>query len=704
MTFRRGVRLACVLMTTGAIAHAQQPAPTALDSVVVTGSRVERASFDLPFAVTSVDAETLRAAGPMVNLSEALVRVPGLTVNNRNNYAQDLQISSRGFGARAGFGVRGIRLYTDGIPAAMPDGQGQVTHFNLASAQRIEVLRGPFSALYGNSSGGVIALFSREPQSTRADAAFDAGADGMRQIRLSGEARIGERASGLVDASHFQTDGFRPHSEADRDLAFARLGYADRDDRVIVTASQLAQRADDPLGLTRAQFNQNPYQTTSQATQFDTRKDARQTQVGANWRRSLGDGVLREAGFTLYGGQRGVTQWQSIPVSTQSNAAHPGGVIDFDRDYSGADARLSMRVGPVGLIIGTAYETQDEARRGYENFIGSGAAQRLGVTGRLRRDEDNTVRSFDQYAQAEWAFDERWTATAGVRHGRTRFASNDRYLINGDDSGARSFGYTNPVAGLVFHASDAINLYASVGRGYEAPTLNELSYRADGGSGFNDTLSAQKSRQGEIGAKFKLGGARVDLAAFIANTDDEIVVRSNVGGRSTFGNAGRTRRQGAELALTWPFAPGWRMQAALAVLDATYRDAFATCASTPCVSPTLVIPAGNRIPGTAERTAFVDVGWTPLKQTAFGVEWRGVSSVAVNDANTESASGYGVLALRAEQRAEFGPWRLRMYARVDNALDKTYAGSVIVNEGNARFFETGAPRTWLVGVSAGITL
>ena len=175
-------------MRSGAAAHAQA---VPVEQIVITGSPAERSSADAPYAISVIDAATLRSSGPLVNLSESMARVPGLVVANRNNYAQDLQISGRGFGARAGFGVRGLRLYSDGIPATMPDGQGQVSHFDLAGAQRIEVLRGPFSVLYGNSSGGVIALITAPVREGRVEGGIDVGSFGLQQVRLGAAAPLG---------------------------------------------------------------------------------------------------------------------------------------------------------------------------------------------------------------------------------------------------------------------------------------------------------------------------------------------------------------------------------------------------------------------------------------------------------------------------------------------------------------------------------
>lgn len=693
------------MMLQGVHAAADTPTPT-LEPVVVTGSRVERSAFELPFAVSSVSADELSSSGAQINLSEALARVPGLLVNNRGNYAQDLQINSRGFGARAGFGVRGLRLYSDGIPATAPDGQGQVSHFDLVSAERIEVLRGPFSALYGNSSGGVISLISAAPGDDRLWAGgtltpSGAGA-GQRQFRGGVQGRFGEHANARINYSDFSIDGFRPHSSADRRLAFARAGFGGPRDKFIFTASNLDQSAQDPLGLNRTQFNANSRHTTSQAGQFNTRKETAQTQAGLSWQRQLGTDVFRDAEVAVYGGRRAVTQWLAIPDPSKSpaqlNPSHPGGVIDFDRNYGGLDARGLLRLGSADLIAGVAYEQQDEDRRGFQNFVGT----ELGVTGALRRDEANRVSSFDQYLQAEWGFAPAWTGTLGLRRGDIRFRSRDRFLSNGDDSDQRSFSYTNPVAGLTFRATPDLNLYASAGRGFESPTLNELAYRSDGSSGFNSALDAQTSRQFEVGGKLRLHASRVELALFRADTDDELVVQTNSGGRSTFGNAGRTRREGAELSVFSNLAERWEARLAATWLDARYRDAFLTCPNPgtgPCSAPSVTIPSGNRIPATARTSAYAELAWTPRPFLSVALEGRAVSSIAVNDANSDFAAGYGLLALRAEHIVEWDGWRLRTLARLDNALDRRYAGSVIVNESSGRFFEPGAPRAGFLGVT-----
>lgn len=694
----------------------------ATDQVVITASGAEQRVLDAPYAVGVVDAQQLRAAGPLINLSEALARVPGIVVANRSNYAQDLQINSRGFGARASFGVRGLRLYADGIPASGPDGQGQVSHFDLAGANRIEVLRGPFSALYGSSSGGVINLISRAPTERRFSVDLDAGSSGLRQGRIGIEAPLENGFSLRAQAAYLESDGFRPQSSARRTLGNLRLGWEQGADRVVVVLNALDQPSQDPLGLTRAQFEADPDQTTTvalpqdqagQANRFNTRKTVRQDQSGVSWRHRFdGSTGLVESQFAAYLGQRSVTQWQAIPVATQFNAANPslterqsGGVINFDRGYQGLDGRLVWRwpldeARWLQLVAGAAIDTARENRRGYENFTGSGVTQLLGVTGRLRRDETNRLQTQDLYAQAEAQLSPRWVATMGLRGGSVSLETADHYIVGGnrDDSGTLSHHYANPVAALQWRGDEGLNAYLSLGRGFESPTLGELAYRPDGGAGFNTDLKPQTSRQLELGAKWRpLGtGLALDAAVFEAHSDNEIGVASNSGGRSTYQNVGRTLRRGAELSMALQWTSSLHLQLAATWLDARYSDGFLVCAGVPCKTPTVPVAAGNRLAGTLARTGYAELTWTAMTGLEFALEGRAQGRLPVNDLNSDFASGFGLLALRARWQLDLPVGRLDLLARLDNLANRRVAATVIVNESNSRFFEPAPGRNGLL--------
>ena len=687
----------CAIAACLALAAPLALGQTPSDAVVVTGSPTAQLVMDLPFAITAINADALRAAGPMVNLSEALVQVPGLVVNSRNNYSQDLQMSSRGFGARAAFGVRGLRLYTDGIPATMPDGQGQVAHFDLAGAQRIEVLRGPFSVLYGNSSGGVVAVFTQPVRTAQTEVALDAGSFGLHQLRLGLATPLGSGFDLRANISQFEIDGFRPHSAAERRLANLRLGWRGDNDTVTLLINDHQQPAQDPLGLDLPSFNADWRQTSPLAEQFNTRKISHQTQAGVNWRHQFRDaGALNELALTAYQGQRSVSAWQSIAPSTQVAApTNGGGMVDFDRSYRGIDVKLGWQIGAVTGAVGVNAESQVDNRRGYENFTGPAATPTaLGVQGKPRRDETNHADSREAYLQAQWAISEALALTGGARGGQVKLRTDDRYIVlplNKDDSGALSYSYTNPVLGLRWTVAPGWALHASAARGFESPTLGELAYKAGGDGGFNTSLKGQTSRQVEIGSKWQRAGVSAEAVVFQADTDNEIGVLSNSGGRSVFQNVGRTQRRGVELALGMKdLLPGLRLQGTATWLRATYQDGFGSGAA--AVAP------GNQIAGTNRASGWAEAAWRgAVLPGEWAVEWRGVARTAANDVNTVYANGYALMHLRWSGKLALGSQdSLELLARLDNVFDKAHVGSVIVNDGNSRFFEPGTPRSGLL--------
>lgn len=664
-----------------------------LDSVVVTGSRAEHSSFDLPAAVDVVDAARIGADQAKVNASEALSSVPGISVQNRQNYAQDLQISSRGFGARSAFGVRGIRLVSDGIPASMPDGQGQVATFNLDRAERIEVMRGPMSSVYGNHAGGVIQMFTADGKGRpTVEGNFLAGSYGMWKAGATAQGAAGGLGY-VVDASRFSSDGYREHSQVERDQTFAKLTWApDADSRLMFVANGFSQKADDPLGLSWDRFRNDPRSVDPVAEQFNTRKTIDHTQGGLSYERRFGEHSVQLSAYT---GQRSVIQYQSIPTGPQGNARHSGGVIDFDRSFSGLSGRwigrYALAGGKLTTTLGMDYEESTDERRGYENFIGT----TLGVKGRLRRNEEDKVASFDQYAQAEWQ-GERWVFTGGLRHSRVAFKVDDNYIVtgNGDDSGNVSYEKTTPMLAATFRLTPAVNVYASAARGFETPTMNELFYSGPGGT-FSFDLKPATSTHLETGLKaFISQDSRLDVAIFQVKTDDELVVSSASGGRTSYRNAGQTTRRGLEVAVDSRWPANLTSRVAYTGLDARYDEAFTSGATT--------VDAGKRLPGIAAHTLFGELAWRhPASGFHVAVETIARSNVQVEDTNTQRAAPfYAIANLRTGLERSYGALSLRGFARLDNVFDRQYVGSVIVGDGNGRFYESAPGRNWLAGVSA----
>ena len=685
-----------------------QTTPTRIEPVVVTGTRVATPAFDTAGSIDRVDGSDVRNGRLQVNLSESVGGVPGLVARDRQNYAQDVQLSVRGFGARSSFGVRGVRLYVDDIPATLPDGQGQITHVDLGSVDHIEVLRGPFSALYGNSSGGVVAVYTedgRAPTSVTPNFAIGSNHTVRSGLKFSG-------ASGPVDAvvdvNRFTTQGYRDHSAAQRNLANAKLGIAldDASTLKLIFNSVELGKADDPLGLTHAAFDANPRGVDASALQFNTRKSMNQTQAGLVYARKLDE--TNSVRAVVYDGHRNTIQFQAIPVAAQQSPLSAGGVIALGRDYRGVDLRWTGTyrdaiVGPLTIVAGLAHDELNEKRRGYRNFVGT----TLGVQGDLRRDETNDVSDADAYLQASWRVAPRWTVDAGARSSTVRFRSSDHYVVTGnpDDSGNVRYSAVLPVAGVVYAPADDLRFYVSAGRGFETPTLNELSYRANGASGLNFALQAVHSTSVEAGIKARnamLG--TLTAAVFQVNTRDELVTQTNVGGRATFQNAGDTRRNGLELSVKRELFADTHLQLAYTLLDARYRSGFLTCTTTPCPQPTRAVPSGNRIPGIARSNFYGELAWEPATGWRAGIEARASSRVYVDDLNSDAAPSYAIASVRAGYVMHWARWTLNGFVRIDNLFARRYAGSVIVNESNGRYFEPAPGRTVTFGMSASVPL
>jgi len=676
--------IATALAALSASATAQTQDTT--QRIVVTATRSARPSLDIPASIDVVDAQTLHQGQPEINLSESLGGVPGLNVQNRQNYAQDLQLSIRGFGARAAFGIRGVKLYADGIPATMPDGQGQAANFDLATARRIEVMRGPLAALYGNASGGVINVFTEDgPKRPTVAADLFVGAYGATRTGIQAGGQSGA-LNYIFDLSKFHTDGYREHSAANRQQFNSKLKWrAGESTRVTFVMNTLDQPdTQDPAGLSAAQVAADRRQVNPTVLKYDARKTIRQDQAGITVEQRLGaEDHLRAS---VYSGERKVRQYLTIPVlAPPSLYTYSGGVVDLGTDYNGYSANWihdgSLLGRPLHVTGGLEQELMRQKRRGYDN--------NLGAIGALRRDENDDVTSSNLFAQADWRFLERTSVTLGVRRTLVRFDSHDHFITanNPDDSGGITYANTSPVAGLAFRVAPRLSLYASAGRGFETPSTTELAYRR-GGTGLNLGLKPSRSTNEEVGLKGSVGAnQQVTLARFDTTTHDEIVVDTASGGRTIYKNAGRTRRTGWEASWQAVLPAGFAARAAYTLLDARYVDAFTSGAGSSAV------PAGNKLPGVPGSSLYAELQWHDAASGfSAALEARHNAKVYVDDQNSDAAPAYTIANLRMGFEQKPHDWRISETLRIDNLTDRSYIGSVIVADRNGRFFEPAPPR------------
>ena len=667
--------------------------------VVITATRVELNSFDLPVAIDVVEKKDIQDGQLQMTLSESLIRVPGITAQNRTNQSQDPQISSRGFGSRSSFGVRGVRVYVDGIPLTMPDGQGQPGIVDLSAIKSIEVMRGPFSALYGNSSGGVIQLFSEDaPKTPELSSKIMFGSyDTTRQI-MDAAGTTGN-VEYLINASNFRTDGYRDHSSGDKQAATAKLKIKVNEDTTLTSLiNWFDQKAEDPSGLSRADAFTNPTSVVDAVDNANTRVTRSHKQIGFNLQHNLNQN--NAINVMAYAGKRDNNQ---ILATNPDGSNARSSVIA--RDFHGTDVRWdnngTLRNLPYTLSFGLNYGKSSDARTD-TNVLSSGS-----VVSDLNRDEDNIVNNFDQYLQGKLAATESLDIHAGLRHTKVKLTVKDHFLTgdtrgaypNGNNTGSVQYEKTNPVIGAIFKINPSFNLYANYGKGFETPTFIEAAWNAVSSGLPNLSLKPSESENYEIGAKaFIADNTQVNLSVFKITTENEIVLSAtSTANRSVFKNADKTKRSGGELSIDSKFANNISTYLSYTMLNAEFDSDF----TSDYKGTTQRVYAGNKIPGTYSNQIYAEIAW---KYQPFGfssaLEGRYNSKVYVDDINSDAAPSYKIANIRAGFEQNVGGWNFSEFIRVENIFDKNYIGSVRINDGNSRFYEPAADRNYLLSVGA----
>lgn len=678
-----------------------------LSPVVVTATRQAQNSFDLPVAIDVVEQKNIKDGQLQMNLSESLIRVPGITAQSRTQQAQDPQISSRGFGSRSSFGVRGVRVYVDGIPLTMPDGQGQPGVVDLSSIKSIEVMRGPFSSLYGNSSGGVIQMFTQDaPATPTIGATTMFGSYDTKRNVLEAAGQL-EGLEYSLNVSNFESDGYRANSASNKQMATAKFRFnLNEDTRVTALVNWFDQEAQDPLGLDRRRaFSSATRNDVVPAALFaNTSVKRDHTQVGFNIEHTLNEN--NKISLIPYVGTRRNAQILTTTATATSLAGTTARLSQIERSFYGSDLRWDNngQLGsmPYNVALGLNYGKSSDDRLDTTVLVTGNAANNL------NRNEENISSNFDQYVQGRLSVTPSIDVHAGARHTKVKLEVKDNFLTagnpgQGNNSGSVEYQKTTPVIGVIWKATEKLNFYANFGKGFETPTFIEAAFdnvNANIASKPNLSLKAAESRNIEIGAKaFLTDNIRANLTVFRVDTDNEIVTRQTVAGRSSFQNAGETKRTGAEASIDAAFENNISLFAAYTLLNAKFEDPFVTVINAGGATGT--VKSGNRIPGTYKSQVYGEVAWKyPTLGFFSALEGRHNSEVYVNDINTDKAPSYTIFNVRAGFEQNLTNWRFKEYIRVENITDKDYIGSVRVNDGNALFFEPAAGRNYLVGLTA----
>jgi len=661
-------------------AHAQslRPQLTSLEEIVVTSRRLETTLDQVPAAVSVVSKDDIQLARQQLGLDESLSRVPGLFMQNRFNFAQDLRVSIRGFGARANFGIRGVKILVDGIPETLPDGQGSVDGIDLGATDQIEVIRGPSSSLYGNASGGVISLTTEAPSGEPfAEVNASAGRYGYQRVQMKAGGS-GERVGYLLNASNTQYDGFRELSRFENRQLTGRFNIdLDRDRELLAVVNLTDQPvSDDPGGLTAAVAAENPRAAWPTHVTFRAGESLEQQRIGFVYTMPLGEGHSLSA--------RNYYVWRDFENSLAFQA---GGIVDLDRFYAGGGLSYSYDGfwldRPNRLVIGFDYDNQDDDRRRFNNMAGE--------RGAMTFDQNESFKSLGLFLQNELSISEDLLLTMGLRLDEIEYEVTDRFLSNGDDSGRRRLDGTSPMVGLTYIVSPSLSAYATFSTAFETPSTTEFA-NPSGGGGFNPSLGPQEAENFEIGIRGLLGNRhRYDLALFSIDVDDELIpfTLPETPGRVYYQNAGRSSRNGLEFSLVSQPIDGLRTTLAYTYSDFEF-DTFADLAG---------VYDGNVIPGTAEHVLFGELSWWHPRGWFVSFDVLYVDDQFADNANTVVNDAYTLSNLRLGYEHRAGSLVVSPFIGINNLFDESYNANLRINDTNLRFFEPGPERNAYAGVT-----
>jgi iron complex outermembrane receptor protein len=674
-----------------------------LSPTVVTATRYETNSFDLPLSIDAVTGSEIRDARTGANLSEIAPRIPGVVINYRSTAAQELSISTRGFGARSQFGVKGIRIYVDGIPLNSADGQGQAGSINLDTLGQIEFLRGPFSSLYGNSSGGVVQAFTRDgAKDPTITVGASTGTWNTNKQSITYEGQAGP-VNYILNAYQYVTDGYREFSEHRRDNFNGKISYQFSPDTKFTFVGNYMDQpyTNDPQALTPAQYASNSRQqgTNSTGTSTASSLNARLYRVNS-YGGIIIDHNLSEKDslrFMAYNGSRSNLQYLTTSAASEIIRDTEG----FDFRWTRKDLFLNR---PLNFTAGLAYDSMEDIRSRY-SYTAPGSYSPLGTANTNRRESQNAF-NLDQYIQASYEPTDRLLLIAGLRRSRVNIQNNDLFFndcpsATCDSTGQVTYTNTSPVGGVTFKVTPTLNVYANYGRGFETPTFAETTYsNAQTGAGPNLSMVPTKSKNYEIGLKaFVTSNTRINIALFKVDTKNEIVVTDNKTGTSQnlYDSIANTERKGIEFSLDSRLPYNFNFYQTYTYLDSEFKNSFTNTVGG-------LVAAGNRLAGVYKNTAYTELAWKyPAFNFSSAIENIYYSDVHGYDSNAVAnrADAFSIVNLRASLKQSYNNWNFSEFVRADNIFDEKYVGNVRVN--NAATFEPGAPRNYTIGVTSSYT-
>jgi iron complex outermembrane receptor protein len=633
-----------------------------LQSVTISSSRFVTKDIQTPLSITVIDQSRLQIGQSKISLFESLGAVSGVFAMNSENFAQDLRISIRGFGARASFGIRGLKIMMDGIPESIPDGTAKVGNLDVGMMERMEVIKGPASGLYGNASGGVISMFSENATKNFAEFQANFGSYGLQRYQFKTGQTLGKLMY-FVSASRLQSTGYREHSRLERNFLNGKLIYqfSDKNKLTFLANYINSPKAEDPGALTQTEIDNNRQQARQVNLTFNAYETFKQGRLALIYDHNFNE--KHQINARVFYLNRDFSNQQALQASGQ---------IAFNRDFAGGGLNYQFSTKNYRLKTGLDLENQQDNRKRFDNLSGE--------RGTLRLDQIEEFRSIGVFILQEFSFNAKFRMSLNTRFDDVQLKISDKFLSDGDQSATQSFQKINPMLGFSYAPTPSQSIFTNFSTNFETPSLNELSNNPNGTGGFNPSLNPQKSRNFEVGYKGILSKKfRADLSLFYIEVEDEIVPYQlpNQATKTYFRNAGLSERKGIELGLTYKIRAGLTTYFNYTFSDFKYKSYQTTAGKFD----------GNILPGIPKHNIYGEVRYFPNIGIYAIAQVRSISKIYADDANAVTNNAYATVNLRVGYKKNIGKLQFEPFIGVNNLLNEVYNANILINATANRYFE-----------------
>ena len=642
------------------------------EPITVTVDRFELNLKKSPFSIDKIKNQNYEKN---VSINDFLNSSAGVFNQNENNFAQDLRVSIRGFGARSSFGIRGIKILVDGIPESTPDGQTQVDNIDMGFIEKIEIIKGLVSSQYGNSSGGVISLTSSEiDDNLFLETRYLIGSYGLNQIQIKTSKKF-NKSNYLLSFSRNQGNGFREHSKFLSNIFNAKMNWFVSEKLKLLFLYNYSNSpiAEDPGALSLENINLNWKEARDKNLLFDSGEKVKQSKIGLLLERKFNENQTYK--FKTYYISRSFSN--RLPFQN-------GGQVEFSRNFFGLSNLLLLRKNLFGfssnLSIGLDIESQIDLRNRYDNLNGNRGDKVF------QQDEIFLNQAF--FIEQKVDLSKKIDFILGARYDNNIIKAIDKFFDDGNSSGDIHLSNFSPKIAFVF-SHDNKTLFSNIASNFETPTLNEFSNNPNLSGGFNQELSPQFSRQIEFGIRSFKKNFLYNFSLFFIDIENEFVPYEidGLSGKTFYRNSGSSERNGFELSCTFKFWKSLKFYSAYTFSDFRYKKFIVDYNDY----------SGKYTPGIPKHFLYSEIFTENENKMNIKIIFRFSDKIYVNDSNSNLSDSFQILDLRLFKKFNINENKINLFFGINNLSNEKYFSNIRINAWGGRFFETAPLRNFYIG-------